>query len=237
MSKRMRALTACLAVLAVTGLFVAPAVGAAADHDGEEAFVVDLDAEGDATVTLHLTYDLSDDDERAAFEDLRGDEEAQTDIRERFESRLADVADDAAAETGREMSISDGSVDLSTTDDDVGVVELSARWHGLAAVDGDSVTATEPFASGFVPDQRFVLVGPDGYAVESATPEPAEADDGALVWSAGTELEGFEVTFADDDKTADGETADETGDGAPGFGVAVALVAVLAAALLAVRRQ
>lgn len=233
MSDDTHTLVACLAVLAVIGLFAIPAAGAtAAGHDDAGAFVVDLDAEGDATVTLRLTYDLSNSDERAAFDDLRGDEKAQTDIRERFESRLTDVADDASAATGREMSISDGSVELSTTDDDIGVVDLSVRWKGLAAVDGDSVTVTEPFASGFTPDQQFVLVGPDGYAVESATSEPAGTDDGALVWSAGTELEGFDVTFA-----ADGEGDSETGIGAPGFGVAVASVAVLAVALLVVRRQ
>jgi PGF-CTERM protein len=239
MIDRTSVLPGILAVLVVT-VAAGPAIGAAAatPHDSTEpAFVVDLDTEGDATVTLRLTYDLTDDEEKAAFEDLKNDEAARTDYRERYVSRLADVAANAENETGREMAVSDGAVELSTADD-TGIVELSAEWTGLAAVTDGELVLTEPFASGFQPDHQFVVVAPDGYGLASSAVEPATTTDGAVVWDAGTDLSGFEVTFAESaDTTHVAASPGEPEDSAPGFGPVLALVALLAAALVAARRQ
>lgn len=247
MTDRTRRFSGLLAVLVVVGFVAGPAVGGAAatPHDATApAFVVDLDAEGDATVTLRLTYDLTDDDEQAAFEELENDEQARTDYRERYVARLADVAESAENETGREMGVANGAFELSTTAD-TGIVELSAEWTSLAAVAGGEVTVTEPFASGFEPDHTFVVVAPDGYDLASSAVEPATTEGGAAAWEAGTDLSGFELTFAESGEptptTAETFEADvspaDAGDSAPGFGPALALVALLAAALLAVRRQ
>ncbi|MGZ0746921.1 DUF7345 domain-containing protein [Haloparvum sp. AD34] len=248
MTDRTRLTSGVLAALVVVGLVAVPVFGAgtATAHESTgQAFVVDLDAEGDATVTLRLTYDLTTDDEKAAFEDLKNDEQAQTDYRERYVSRLADVAGNAENETGREMAVSNGSIELSTTDD-TGIVELSAEWTGLARIADGEVTVTEPFASGFEPDQQFVVVAPDGYELSSSSVDPAATDHGAVIWEAGTDLSGFELTFAESDEptaTTAAETTEadvspaDAGDSAPGFGPALALIALLVAALVAVRRQ
>lgn len=246
MTDRRRLTAGCLAALLVVGFVAGPAVGSAAAtaHDStEQAFIVDLDAEGDATVTLRLTYNLTNENEKAAFEDLKNDEQAQTDYRERFVSRLADVAANAENATGREMNVSNGAIEFSRSGD-TGIVELSADWQGLAAVEDGTVTVTEPFASGFEPSQTFVVVAPDGYGLSSSAVEPAATQDGAVMWEAGTDLTGFELTFSESaavtETTAAEETEGtpaETGDSAPGFGPVLALVALLAAALVAVRRQ
>lgn len=207
----------------------------AADHHEEPAFLVDIDADGDATVMFVLTYDLEDDDEQEAFETLREDGESQEDLRDRFESRMGELATDAATQTDREMSISNAELDLYTTEDDVGVAELSVRWHGLAAVDDDSVTVTEPFASGFALDQQFVLVGPENYEPTVVTPDASDSDDRTLIWDADSDLDGFEVTFtAADEGTASDDTSN---DDAPGFGVVLALVSLVAAIIGAVHRN
>lgn len=241
MTDRPRLFSGLLAVLVVVGFVAGPAVGGAAAtaHDATEpAFVVDLDAEGDATVTLRLTYDLTDDDEQAAFEDLQTDEEARTDYRERYVARLADVAENAETETGREMAVADGAIEFSTTDD-TGIVALSVDWTGLAAASDGEVTVTEPFASGFEPAQQFVVVAPDGYEHSSAAVEPTTTADGAAVWAAGTDLSGFELAFAAASTTADESEASpaDAGVSAPGFGPVLALGALLVAALVAVRRE
>ena len=248
MHARHSALAVSLAVLALLMLTIGAAGSAvAADHHDEPAFVVDLDADGDATVTSVLTYDFESDTEQEAFEDLSEDDEAQSEFRDRFEERKNGIAEGAAEETDREMSVSDAEVELYTTDD-VGVVELSVRWHGLAAVDDDSVTVTEPFASGFTPDHQFVLVGPDEYEPTTVTPEASDSDDRTLIWGAGTDLDGFEVTFtadnideeddeADDvDEEDDEEDAEAADDDGPGFGIGIGLVAFLAATVGIVRR-
>lgn len=240
-SERTRVFAVCLATLAVMGLAVG-AVGSsvATDHHEEPAFLVDVDTDGDATVTVVLTYDLADENEQEAFETLREGDESHEDLRDRFESQMGELATDTATQTDREMSISDAELDLYTTADDVGVAELSVRWHGLAAVNDDSVTVTEPFAGGFAPDRQFVLAGPENYEPTAVMPDASGSDDGTLVWNADSDLDGFEVTFtAADDGTANGGPSDEdvSGDAAPGFGVVLSLVALVVAVAGAVRRN
>ncbi|MFA9518349.1 PGF-CTERM sorting domain-containing protein [Halopenitus sp. H-Gu1] len=220
----------------VTSL-VAGAVGTAAatDHDEGSALVVDLEEDGDATITLISRYDLTDEDERRAVHDLANDTEARSALRDRFESRMASVADDTAEETGRQMSVSEGSIDVSApADSDVGTVALSVHWSGLAAIDGESLVLTEPFASGFSPDRTFVVSAPDGYAATSVTPEADAVENGSLRWDAGTTLEGFEVTFEPTTETTDGSGTSESS--APGFGILAGILA-LVGVLLAARTR
>lgn len=225
---------------------------AAAQSSAEPSLVVDLQDGGDAVVALTLTYDLETDDERAAFRTLQNDSEARADARERFRSRMAAVASDAGNATGREMSVTDAAVDVAVSDDgQVGVVELSVTWTDLAAVEGDRLVVTEPFASGFEPDRPFSVRGPDGHRLAGATPAPADDGANAATWEAGTDLAGFEATFAPADEggtptasDGDGTAGEDGGDGGdgggvgpPGFGAGVALLALLAAAVALARRR
>ncbi len=213
------------------------------------AFVVALAEDGSAAVTVTYTFDLSDDARQAAFEELRDNETAAAAVEERFGRQLGAVASDAGNATGREMSIT--GVDVAfATDGETGVVRLTATWDGLAATEGDGLTVTEPFASGFEPDRTFVVTVPEGYAVDSVSPEPDRRESGQLAWDAGSDLSGFELTATEDASTdgSDGESGD-SGDGSsadgtasaggsgPGFGPVVAVLAVLAVAGLATRRR
>lgn len=219
-----------LGVLLVSSLAAAPA--AAAEHP-EEEFFVELDAEGDADVAVTYAYDLETDSERAAFEELETDETAREELATQFRNRMRSVAADAADATGREMTVTDASAEVSTADD-VGVVTLSVSWEGLAAVDGDRLTVTEPFASGFEPNRTFTVAAPDGYEVTSATPEPSSSGAATASWAAGTSLQGFELVAgtAGEGSAGDGGT---DGSGA-GFGAGVAAAALVGAAMLARRR-
>ena len=221
--RRLVGVLLCVVVLSVT---VTPA--AAASHD-DERFRVELDTEGNADVSVTYMYDFETDGERAAFEELESNETAQRQIATRFETRMQAVADGASNETGREMTVGDATVETAA-EDGVGTVTLSVRWESLAAVDGDRLTVTEPFASGFEPDRRFVVETPDGYAVASATPEPSAGEDGRASWAAGSSLSGFELVATPDD-AGDGTS----GDGA-GFGSLLALATLAGVALLARRR-
>jgi len=232
-------LVALVAALVVVGT-AAPVAGATGDD--REELRMELTEDGDATVSLVSVYDLSDDDERAAFDSLADDEEALSELLDRFEERLASVAD----ATGQESAAVTGeSIDVRT-DDDRGVVTLSVSWAGLATVEDGALVLEEPFASGFEPDRPLVVVGPEGSTVESVAPDPSDRDGATLAWDGGTDLEGFSLTVAladgatdDSDEADDGATdgSDESEDGAtdgevadsvPGFGVTVALVAILA---------
>ncbi|WP_123619821.1 hypothetical protein [Halorubrum sp. CSM-61] len=201
---RIVTVAAAVASVAVIGAFLAPGVAALDGPETEPAveegssFVVALDADGDATVALVLTYDLADADDEAAFEELR---ERPENVTARFDDRMTRIAERTATQTGREMSVSDVRTEVESTDG-TGVVRLSASWSNLAAVDGDRLVVSEPFESAFRPDRPFVLVAPDGYALADATVEadatasPDETGAASAEWSPGTDLSGFSATLA-----------------------------------------
>lgn len=226
---------AALLIAALVAAVLAPAPAAGAAPTGEEpSFVATLHADGSAAVALTYTFDLTTESERAAFEELRTNETAQAETVTRFRNRMETVAADAANATGRDMSVEEASIDLSTTGGgDTGVVVLSVTWNGLAAVEGDRLVVTEPFASGFEPDRPFTVRWPDGYELAYASPAPADATATSATWNAGTDLDGFSLTVAE--SSTPPSTASPTEGSGPGFGVTAAFVAFAGATLLARR--
>ncbi|WP_169302419.1 DUF7345 domain-containing protein [Halorientalis salina] len=221
-----------------------PVASATAQDTTERSFVVDLQEDGSATVTVTTTFDLTDQNETDAFEQLTNDQQARDRFETNFRNRMAGVASDASNETGREMSISDSTIDLRT-DGDTGIVELSVTWDGLAAVDGNQLTVSEPFASSFTPDRAFSLHVPDGYEATTVSPSADSRADGTLTWNAGTSLDGFAVTAEQTDggsesgasePTSASTTDDSSGDG-PGFGIGLTITALLGVGFLARRRR
>lgn len=230
----MTAPTTRLAGLVVCALLVVAVAAAPAAGHGEPRaeFLVDLDASGDATVYVTLTYDLHSEAEREAFRELQGNETARDAAAERFENRMTAVAADASEATGREMAVADADVEVVETVD-AGLLTLSITWEGLAAVDGDRLTVTEPFSSGFDPGMTFTVVVPEGYEIVSATPEPSDRLQTKASWDRNATFDGFEAVAApsDDEDGGDGGT-DGVGTG---FGVVIALGALLGGALLGAR--
>jgi hypothetical protein len=134
------------------------------------------------------------------------------------------------------MTISDVTADLESRNDQ-GVAELTVTWTNLSATDGDALVVTEPFASGYTPDRRFTVEGPDGYAFQDATPSPDESGENSASWQAGTNLTGFEASFAPADSsvaTASGTPA--SNQSGPGFGTLLAVASVFVSLFLARRR-
>lgn len=229
-------------VLLVTALVAATAgttqpTNSAASFAAEPAFVVDLDADGSARVTLVITFDLTTDSEREAFEALRANETAQERRTDRFATRLQTIATRAENTTGREMAIRDSAAAFRTQND-TGVVALLVTWDGLAAQEGDRLVLREPFAGGFDIDRPFRVIAPDSYELVTVTPEPTTRSQNSATWSADTAFEGFETTFAPAEGGTRTATRDgTTGVGAPGFGVGVMTLALLAGTALLVARR
>lgn len=183
-------------------------------HAAEEpGFVADVDADGNATIAVTFTYNLSDADRKEAFSDLQDSESAQAHFRDEFESRLSTVAANASERVERTMSISNATIQLETVDD-TGVVTVSVTWQNLAGQEGHDLVVTEPFASGFFPDRPFYVVPPSDYTVSSATPAPADSTDETVQWDPGTDLTGFELVLSA--PSDDGSTDDSDGDSEDG---------------------
>lgn len=223
--------------MALAGLVVCSlgAPGAAAQQaETEPSLVVDLDESGDADLTLTMTFDLEDDDEAAAFESLRNDEDARTDSLDRFAADVQSVADRA----DREMEVTGEQVTVER-DGDTGVVTLTVHWTNLAVMDDEDVIVTEPFTSGFESDRPFTLVAPDGYVVADASPTPDDDAGESVTWATGTDFDGFEVVLEPDEGSVEEDTeagSTDTGDDSlPGFGIVSGLVAALVGIALATR--
>lgn len=222
------------------GLLATPALATtdeSAETAPEPSFVVELDENGDAVVTVTMTYDLTDEDAQEAFDSLRDDADARENAAERFGDRVRSVASDSEERVDRSMRVTGVAIDLSTgAGGEVGVVELRVSWTGLAAVEGDRLIVTEPFASGFTTDRTFVLRGPEGYELIDATTEPDERTTASATWSAGTNLDGFDTTFEDRGESDADRSVDASDDSLPGFGTIAAILAIGAGIAIRERR-
>lgn len=224
-----------VAVVLATLLLVGT-VAIASAHDGEHdgfdtstvdrpAFVVELDDSGSAEVTVVMTFDASDDNEREFFNRLHNNDDAKTQFGQAFAARLQTAADKVSTETVREMAVENPRVETRVENDgETLVVEVSATWTNLAAVNGDTMKLQEPFNDMGL-DREFIVVPPESYEVSSSSPDPDKTDH-ALVWSS-PDFTSFTVSFEHQSESI----------GTPGFGiVAVFMSAPLSMWLLHRRR-
>lgn len=213
----MRAAVARAVVVVLVAGTVAATVPAGAVHESGDRLTVRLEADGDAEVIVEETFDLSVDEERAAFQRLEENATAREQRRERFADRLREAATAAGEATDREMAVSDPSIEVARTGEGTGVLRLRARWTNLAAVesgeDGRALVVTEPFAGGFEMNRTLAVRGPDGFTRAGASPRPQVARKNVAMWGPGEDLDGFEARFvgSSDQETDAGE--DAGGDG------------------------
>lgn len=214
-----------VAVLIVAGSVLGP-VTAAQPTPTDPAFVVDLEPDGSATVSVRFSFDLETGTERAAFDSIEADDRARVDVVSNFRARMDSVARAAGDETGRPMAITGASMELSRGDDRTGVVTLVVAWDGLAGRMGDQLVVTEPFTSGYAPDRRLLVRAPEGYAIAIAHPAPDDRGRTTASWAVGPRLDGF-LVVASPDATPTPERAipsrRTTTGGQPGFALPAAV--------------
>lgn len=192
-----RRLGMALAVVFVSILGSVAPVGATGGTAREtapptDAFVVALHEDGSARVSLTFTFDLQTDADRAGFEAIRDHPENLTTT---FHDRFVRLAEQTSAATGREMAVSQPTIDVRTIDDRTGVVDLAITWDGLATRSDDGLVLTEPFADGFALDRPVVVRAPDGYVLADSTPTPDAVASTEATWRADSSLNDFRAVF------------------------------------------
>lgn len=216
----MHATAARAALVVLVAGAVAATVPAGAVHESGDRLTVGLETGGDAEVVLQETFDLTVEDERAAFERLEGNATAREQRRERFGDRLRDAATAASEATGREMTVSDPAIEVARPDNETGVLRVRARWTNLAAVeaggDGRALVVTHPFAGGFEVNRTLAVRGPDGFTRVDTSPEPQVARKNVAMWGPDADLDGFEVRFAGPADGEEGDGGDPDGGGGDG---------------------
>lgn len=198
-----------LAVLGVCCLLLAAVAPAVAVHETGRQLVVELEADGDATVTKVTEYDLSNDTQRRTFERLESNETARQQRVSEFRDYLSEGAAIARQQTERDVAVGDVTANL-TRQNGTGVVRLRGRWSNVAAVDGPRVAITEPFASGLPVDRTLAVRGPAEYMRIHTDPSPSRALKNAAFWGAGTDLSGFAALFVDPDAVTSTSTPTAT---------------------------
>ncbi|RKD94017.1 helix-turn-helix transcriptional regulator [Halopiger aswanensis] len=169
--------------------------GIAQDQNRIDADEVRMDVaiqpNGTAEWTLEFWVRLNDDESRTAFDSLESDIRDDPDNYTRsFADRMRTTVATASDATGREMRADGFAVETERRSfaREYGVVRYTFRWHGFAAVegDGDVLRAGDAIEGLFLDDgTRLLLEWPAGYELESATPDPDERRERAVLWRGG----------------------------------------------------
>lgn len=238
----------CLAAVAIG---VGAGTVAAVDTPASGQFIIELDTDGDADAVFTDTFDLTDDDERAIFEDARDDPELRAAATAQFREEMQFVSDVASEDIDREIRV--GEVTMETTvDGETGVVAYLFRWENLAAVEDDRIVLSEPFSTYDSLDRELVVIAPEGGELTSVSPPPQRQGEDAATWPGLTEFgETFEVvaTVPTPDDSEPSDSAPATDDLEPishaptnadtygGAPIALGVSVLLLASLLAARPQ
>ncbi len=208
------------------------------------AYTIALEQDGDATVTLTYAFDLDTAADAAAFDDLETDQPARESLATEFQTEMDAVAQRTATRTNRSMAVRNATTVFERTETS-GQVRVRAEWTGLGCVEGmgerererKRIVLSAPFSEQFTPDGTFRVIAPPGYAITSATPDPAQYDDNTATWDSNTTLTNFTVVSrpAVATEEADESTQDSSVQ-TPGFtGIATVVAIVCAVAVIRLR--
>ncbi|AEH35767.1 helix-turn-helix transcriptional regulator [Halopiger xanaduensis] len=169
--------------------------GIAQDQSRIDADEVRMDVavqpNGTAEWTLEFWIRLNDEESRTAFDSLQSDIRDDPDNYTRsFADRMRTTVATASDATGREMRADGFAVETERRSfaREYGVVRYAFRWHGFVAVedDGTVLRAGDAIEGLFLDDgTRLLLEWPAGYELESATPDPDERRERAVLWRGG----------------------------------------------------
>jgi uncharacterized membrane protein len=154
-----------------------------------------VQADGDARWRVSATYEIRDDAEAAAFDDLAADFEAgEVPL---VLDTLAYARANASEATGREMSFRNIQRTASRNGAGMGTLTLAFTWSNFAHLDGDRIYVGDAFNSTqgtWLPRlsarQTLVVEPPDGYGVVSAP--GVGIVDGTARWEGPYQFEGRE---------------------------------------------
>lgn len=211
---------------------------------------IQLTDDGHAEWTVSTEYELEDENEQAAFEELVTELQDGTATVGYSAATFENYAINASEATGREMEITDESWD-GTVEEDTGTLELTFTWTNFAEKSGDRILLGDVFegtdGTTWLPEirdeQELVIVAPGGYAVDTFSlqrPPDGGFEDSTARWMGPVTFEAgdIQITYVATNGNGGGPGDTDT----EGFSTvalvgsgAVLLVVVLAVAMLMIR--
>lgn len=217
-------------VFLLLGVFTGTA--GAVDESANGRFIIELETDGDANVVFTDEYDLTDAEQRAAFENARNNETLRRQAGSRFREGIQSLSEAVDREVERELRV--GEVTVGTAvDGETGIVAYQFRWENLARVDGDRIVLSEPFSAYASVDQELIVFAPEGGELTSVSPQPARQGEDVAIWPGRTALgEDFEVVAtgpaeASEEPTPHFSDPSETHGGPIALGISALLLASL----------
>ncbi len=200
-----RVLVCCGMLFALIGVGLLPATVAAGpavdstvatqnavDEEALEAYddvriEIELADDGSAMVTVQYQYRLNETDSEAAWTDLESAiEDGPESYTEWSTARWEAEAAEAEEATGREMEISDVTVETETQSgvQELGFVVFEFEWSSFGMVELNRLEAGEAL-DGFVleDDMQLVLSWPAEYERSGVEPSPDDTRETAVIWN------------------------------------------------------
>lgn len=148
---------------------------------------VEVHPNGSATWTVRIRTRLTTRDDVNDFEVFQGRFRRNTSrYLDPFGNRVRGTVAGAANATGREMAATDfsASTSVQTLPRRWGVVTYRFRWTGFARAGEDRLVVGDVFQGGFfiAENDSLVVSAPQGWTVESVSPDPAATENGTVRW-------------------------------------------------------
>jgi len=234
------------AASAATPLAAPPGEPAAQSTDAQAlapentTFHAQLHPDGTARWRLILTFNLTDENDTRAFEDL-GESFVDGDTEQNALPEFRSARSAAASATGREMALTNVSRDY-VVDDGQGRLVLSFNWTNFAAANGTELrledafyTPTGTWFSELKAGQSLVISPPPGYVLTNS-PQNSYIDSGDLRINGETTFARGDLNIVyDSGPTPNGTSTSDPiqgGDFPLWTGVSILLIVGLVAALL-----
>lgn len=229
-------------VAAIGALGAGPAMGQVNDTTTEagnasQTIGIELEADGDATVSVRNQFTLETSEDRRAFERLADEFEGGEANGELSIDAFERVAADAENETGREMAITNVDRSVETTNS-TGTLELQFGWEGFANTEDGGLVVGDVFeinGGTWLPslsaDQRLTISVPENHGLRTVSPETI-GSSGEFAWEGPRSFETGEPTVV----LITGDQDDE-GLSWLSVGLGLGLVAAIAALVYVLSRR
>ena len=203
------------------------------DEDGFEAdrtrFLITTYGNGSADWTFRYEQRLETDDDIENFGGFAARfTETETDAYTEFQARADSLAASGEEATDRRMAASRFDRDAYIEErppagTEFGIVEMTFRWNGFAAIEDDNVTVGDVFVGGLYvdPDNELQFEAGPGLAFESVDPEPDSMAGGTLAesetvtWVGEQEFTDRRPRLVHTEQQADRPPAEQNGDETP----------------------
>lgn len=225
-----RGLRALICVLAVTGLLLvvgSPAVATADIGSSSPAVVqqdsadgltlddadtivteVELQSDGNATVSVDYRYNIGNGTEESEWEELEDDVNSNNQAYIEEESASwQETLEDGQNETGREMNLSGFSVetDKTNTPREYGHVQFTFNWESFAYVELNRIEAGDALTGFMLDDASELRIGwPDAYNMTAVEPEPQSVEDNVATWdgeNAGSDTQSPQIELIEESQS------------------------------------